>query len=854
MSAANTPMKPAVEPQERVSVSARASGHWLTTPASTRLLGISIGPDVYLRNAYRVLGLPANASPETTARASGRLKSMAKLNGAAVQRLCIRNGYELHISSEDALQAVAHLKDPRRRLVNELFWPHLVDGFEARLTLTRSLDDAQLRSDLQAAADQKNGRVGALAKHSLAVLYHNLALRDELQATDGLSSWSDQYWCRALSMWGDTLASKHFWDYMTERVRSYDDPRVRPEDLSELRAQLWRVLLEFNALLARSHAESNAPLSNGHLVIISKAPCPSETMVSVLGASIKAIANKKLVPLIEMARSELLGHKTKPTWQNFRQRCDPILQLADEVMEFLCKEIQVSEEVASLAEFDGLCDAISAGLSQSIDYAQDRERAILYSMVTTRRLLGFPLSPAGRIKHESTLRQDRQHLYKDFDLPEDVDPAGCWFLSGELADPEASIIKPVFKLTKLTATSIQWNSRKILVPRSRLVQELHRGRKPPAGFKSRASAPAAVALSQELDGVRANTEKAARDLEAQRDVVRRRVQEQHAAKLDQAQMEIDRAQAQIAPQVAAAEGERDKEIAKERGRLDAQFKEIRSRHADKLAEAEKLLEEIKAGKPDKGTSRILPISLGLMGTVVGVASAYQLDFWHLLPRLLSIHAAIGCGAGLGCVLGGASAAIVRRLRFQGAVRRVECARKDADAELERAKKASTAAEEKIRAQTDASIAQIRAQVSALQKARQQIEKSMRSQMSDEDEKIQAQIAAVRKDAEQKTKKLEEKLAAFLKPRDESDATDFPAYRSAKSKGFKDGEKPSDSEAQAMMSEKLDSFVRSLAEHEKMLLGRLLQGQSPSQQAQIIEMFMDKSARQDIFDKLLRGRF
>src|ERR1035438_365088 len=106
MSAAIALNKPAMEPHERAAAGARANGHWLNTPVSTQLLGVSVGPDVYLRNVYRVLGLPANAPPETVAKQAGRLKAMSRLSSASVGKIWIRNGYEHHISPEDALHAV----------------------------------------------------------------------------------------------------------------------------------------------------------------------------------------------------------------------------------------------------------------------------------------------------------------------------------------------------------------------------------------------------------------------------------------------------------------------------------------------------------------------------------------------------------------------------------------------------------------------------------------------------------------------------------------------------------------------------------------------------------------------------
>ncbi|HNQ87730.1 MAG TPA: hypothetical protein PKM73_03745 [Verrucomicrobiota bacterium] len=813
--------------------------HWLFTTLNTPLLGVPVGMDVYLRNAYRLLGLPANAPAEAAVREMGRLKSMARLSANAPQRFWIRNGYESRLSCEEAMTAVARLKDPRQRLIQELFWPHLDNGLGTRLTQSRTLDDPQLRSELHAVAEHQNGRAAALARHGLAILYHNLALRDELLAGEDGADWSDQHWRQALTIWGETLANSHFWEYMADRVRGYDDFRVQAEDLEAIKPQLWRVILEFHSVLARSHAERQPTLANGHLRLLSTAPCPSETMVPVLGASLKAIAGKKLVPVVAQAQSQLLGHKPPLKWQDFRSRCEPILQQAGQVLAFLAHELRIAAEVVALAEFDTFCDVVATGLAQSIDYSQDRERALLYSMVTTRRLLGFPLSSAARIKHESILRQDRQMLYhKEFALPEEVDPTECWFLAGEPADPDACIVKPVYRITRVTAANIQWNQRRILVPRSTAANEMHRGRKPPAGWTAQGNTPAARALNEQLEAARAKAAKAEQDLEAQRDAARRQVQDQYARRLDEAQQAIDAALARVAPQVAAAAAEKDRQIAEENTRLESQLGSIQTASADELAAAQQALDAITSGQSGRRIPWALLLGLGATGAVLGAAAGYALDFWYLLPRSVPSPMALAGGACVGSVLCGSSAAFSRTLKTHGAERRVGRIRKRLDAALAQAREDSARTAARIQEDSGAALARIEAEVTARRKARQEIEASMQSELAAIDATIQTQQDAVRKDAAKRVKKLEDKLAALVTPKKESAASDFPPYRNARAAGYRDGERPSDAEAQAMMTEEFNRLVQSLTPQQAVLLQVMLQQAGPGQQAAVLERFIE----------------
>jgi hypothetical protein len=825
---------------------ARQSARCLRLSLGTPLLGVPIGVDVYARNAYRVLGLPANAATESVVRESGKLKSMSKISAAAARRFWIRHGYAEDFPCEEALQSVAGLNDPRQRLVYDLFWPHVMDGQAERLAQSRSLEDAVLREDLHSQADKGRGRARVLAKHGLAIMYHNLALGGECRALDGVgvgeSAYTEigEHWKRALSLWKETLSSEDFWQYMTERVRAYDDPRVRPEDLPLLRPALWRVLLEFNDHLARFFVEENASRANLHLRLICESSFPSEAVTRVLGDSAKAIANKRLAPAIELARSEL-GGSQKLNWKEYRTKCDPVLGFANEVLAFLSNEVRLSREVVNLVEFDVFCDVVMNGLSRNIDYSTDRERALLYSMVTTKRLLQFPLSSSARNKLESSLRQDRQHLYdKEFNLPDDVDPTECWFLEGELADPEASILKPVNKITKVTAMDARWSSRNILVPRSALACDLHHGRVPQGGLTARASSPAAMALSGEIDQIQAATATTVAELEVKKKAVRPDVEQQFASQVAEVENKLQQARAAMDPQVAAAREKGEQRKKAERTALDARLKAIQEAHSAELAEAERLLQNISSGAgagAKKGASKKPMLALASTGAILGGVSGYLLDFWFWLPRSIDTTTAVLGGAALGCVLGSATALLLNGSGLKQAQARVAGVQKRIAAEQESARDASKKAEARIVSEVESSVAGLRSGIGTIEKSMQKIQDSMRVQISGEEANIQSQIDSTKRDCEKKVKKLQDKLAAMVNPRPESIAEKFPAYKDAKSKGFSDGERPDSAMMQSLISQEVDRVLRSLTTQQRMLLQVMLQQAGPNEQAEVFERFM-----------------
>jgi hypothetical protein len=159
-------------------------------------------------------------------------------------------------------------------------------------------------------------------------------------------------------------------------------------------------------------------------------------------------------------------------------------------------------------------------------------------------------------------------------------------------------------------------------------------------------------------------------------------------------------------------------------------------------------------------------------------------------------------------------------------------------------KAKKAYEKDIHAADDAAkkqVAKASAKVTALREDKQKFEASVKAEVKAEEDKVQAEIGAVKTKSEKAVKSLEAKLLGLFKPKDESAARDFPAYKKAKSAGFKDGEKPSDSEAQSLMNRELEKFMASLDPMEKMMLQLALQA-NPNNAAQVLGNFIASKQR------------
>jgi hypothetical protein len=97
-------------------------------------------------------------------------------------------------------------------------------------------------------------RAAALfAIHALAITYHNQAIAHELAFGTGTTEWTEQLWVKALTYWAKIVAAEDFWAYLRQRVFDRDDPRVKPDDVEEVRTHLPAVLLGFHALFALAY-------------------------------------------------------------------------------------------------------------------------------------------------------------------------------------------------------------------------------------------------------------------------------------------------------------------------------------------------------------------------------------------------------------------------------------------------------------------------------------------------------------------------------------------------------------------------------------------------------------------------
>ncbi|MEA3401469.1 MAG: hypothetical protein U9R79_09550 [Armatimonadota bacterium] len=213
-------------------------------------------PEIYCENPFRLLEVPIDASSRDISRRSRRQQIMEKYGGGGRQGTA--SGLSLQLSAEeDQVQAAQQrLRDPERRLIDELFWiwpeePGKSKRDQAIMALGRGdLNEAgRLWREREEAGDSDG-----VATHNLAVIYHVLALDWELRALEASITAEQRkrqhaYWKQALPRWQELEKKEFFWSRLADRVRELNDPRLTTGTARRIRTSLPVALLLINAQL-----------------------------------------------------------------------------------------------------------------------------------------------------------------------------------------------------------------------------------------------------------------------------------------------------------------------------------------------------------------------------------------------------------------------------------------------------------------------------------------------------------------------------------------------------------------------------------------------------------------------------
>jgi hypothetical protein len=197
-----------------------------------RPLILSIGSTLYSHNAFRLTGLPVEANAQDISRAKDRLGLKAKLGANSVGHsgaMAPTNLPDIH-TVQDAL---ARLKDPERRLVDDFFWFWPLPRFSwtrdpAIQALIANDPKTALAHWQEAYADPA---MKATAIHNIAVLHHLVALERTHDARYCETIFSPEQfsvtlWEKALGTWHQFFKACSPSECIAERISLIDDVRL----------------------------------------------------------------------------------------------------------------------------------------------------------------------------------------------------------------------------------------------------------------------------------------------------------------------------------------------------------------------------------------------------------------------------------------------------------------------------------------------------------------------------------------------------------------------------------------------------------------------------------------------------
>ncbi|MCD0443122.1 hypothetical protein LO763_05700 [Glycomyces sp. A-F 0318] len=192
--------------------------------------------DLYRRNAFRLSGLPVDATLRQVRRRTGEIEAARRL-GERPAGPAGPFAVSPPPGADEVLEALQRLSDPRRRLAEEWFWLWPVD------TGTGHGSDRQLRTAWNELVRTKSPDASA-ALHNLAVTAHLNAL----ETADG-GKGVHTAWKSAYRRWRQVLADEGCRAWIEARVEAAADPRLKAEAAARLRRELPDLLLASHASL-----------------------------------------------------------------------------------------------------------------------------------------------------------------------------------------------------------------------------------------------------------------------------------------------------------------------------------------------------------------------------------------------------------------------------------------------------------------------------------------------------------------------------------------------------------------------------------------------------------------------------
>ena len=212
--------------------------------------------DLFRKNAFRITGLPVDATPREEARHTDKIKQLAGV-GKDPHTQDAAFPIKPPPGLDEIREAIQNLKDPEKRLVDEFFWfwPEVFGKGQSDPAI-QALSKGDSKTAIEIwSAKEKSTTDGSVAAHNLALVYHIIALdwenysvKNEVEAERRQKI--SNYWKDAFNRWERLSTDERFWEKVTARIRQLNEPNLQPGFARRMRATLPEALGKINAELA----------------------------------------------------------------------------------------------------------------------------------------------------------------------------------------------------------------------------------------------------------------------------------------------------------------------------------------------------------------------------------------------------------------------------------------------------------------------------------------------------------------------------------------------------------------------------------------------------------------------------
>ena len=427
--------------------------------------GFPIGMDAYHLNPFRILDFPISVSVTEMLKRLKKYKMYSMVGRSGEIAQAINFGREFRLSKYDIQEMQDKIDNPRAWLAYGIFWFDLSSDHYQSL----SKEPQMIINHFEREINDNGSKPTAL--HSLAIMYHGLAIQNALDVFEGSVDPDFNLWEKAFDYWNHTLMQEQFWETLQVRIDSLTDPSFLEYKVESLREEMQAAILGSLLPVPLEFVELGKidRVAFGYLKVLLDSSLGSSLQRGRLAANlVKGILLKRtsLSHSSEMLEALVL----KGQYRDFYNIGMKLLNNVNKETESL--ETDSGIKISDLPEIH---DKFAQLLLPAINSRPESDdEKILICTIQAGHVLASRLLTEFRLSEHLVVNIKKAHESSRTILgAKEIshDPAICYWVDSEYADPDCSICKPFLKATPGGTRYI----RQVVIPRSRYAYEWHRG-------------------------------------------------------------------------------------------------------------------------------------------------------------------------------------------------------------------------------------------------------------------------------------------------------------------------------------------------------------------------------------------